>query len=124
MEQNGEISKSDCSTAVASTKIKIGPEVDITRLIKASIEYTEKRINPEAKSDEYYGAAKTTGNEEIASASEKYGVASVTGNYGVANATGESGVASATGCGGVSVATGDYGVANAIAFYGVANATG
>ena len=64
MEQNGEISKSDCSTAVASTKIKIGPEVDITRLIKASIEYTEKRINPEAKSDEYYGAAKTTGNSK------------------------------------------------------------
>nr|DAG63637.1 MAG TPA: hypothetical protein [Caudoviricetes sp.] len=52
VEQSGEISRHSDDTKVASTKIKIGAEINIAGLVKAAIEYTMKRVNPEAKADE------------------------------------------------------------------------
>ena len=44
MEQNGEFSKDGRDTKVASTKIKIGSEIDIAGLVKAAIEYIKKEL--------------------------------------------------------------------------------
>lgn len=88
VEQDGEISKHSDDSKVASTKIKIGAEIDVAGLVKAAIEYTTKRIKPEAKSNEYYGASSATGD---------YGASSATGNYGASSATGDCGASSATG---------------------------
>ena len=62
VEQDGDISKRNDDTKVASTKIKIGAEINIAGLVKAAIEYTLKRVNPEAKSNEDYGASSATGD--------------------------------------------------------------
>ncbi len=57
VEQSGEISRHLDDSKIASTKIKIGAEINIAGLVKAAIEYTVKRIKPEAKKDEDYGAS-------------------------------------------------------------------
>lgn len=77
VEQDGDISKRNDDTKVASTKIKIGAEINIAGLVKAAIEYTLKRVNPEAKSNEDYGASSATGD---------YGASSATGYKGAAEA--------------------------------------
>ena len=104
VEQDGDISKHNDDTKVASTKIKIGAEINIAGLVKAAIEYTLKRVNPEAKSNEDYGASSATGD---------YGASSATGNKGASSATGDYGASSATGNCGASSATGYKGAAEA-----------
>lgn len=51
VEQSGIIDKNDDDTKVASTKIKIGAEINIAGLVKAAIEYTIKRVKPEKNSN-------------------------------------------------------------------------
>ena len=106
VEQSGEISRYSADTKVASTKIKIGAEINIAGLVKAAIEYTMKRVNPEAKADERQGAS------------------SATGDYGASSATGYKGASSATGYKGASSATGDYGASSATGNCGASSATG
>lgn len=60
VEQRGEIQKHNEDTKVASTKIKIGAEISIAGLVKAAIEYTVKRVNKDAESDEKHGASSAT----------------------------------------------------------------
>ena len=115
VEQDGDISKHNDDTKVASTKIKIGAEINIAGLVKAAIEYTLKRVNPEAKSNEDYGASSATGD---------YGASSATGNKGASSATGYKGASSATGYKGASSATGDYGASSATGYKGASSATG
>ena len=115
VEQSGEISRHSDDTKVASTKIKIGAEINIAGLVKAAIEYTMKRVNPEAKADERQGASSATGD---------YGASSATGNYGASSATGYKGASSATGNYGASSATGDYGASSATGYKGASSATG
>ena len=86
VEQSGEIQKHNDDTKVASTKIKIGAEISIASLVKAAIEYTVKRVNKDAESD------------------EKKGVSSATGDCGASSATGTCGASSATGYKGASSA--------------------
>ena len=81
VEQSGELSKNDGDSKVASTKIKIGAELNIAELVKAAVQYTKKRC--------------TQGEGERA-----------TGGYGAASATGYQGAASATGKASVAVASG------------------
>ena len=95
VEQSGEIQKHSEDTKVASTKIKIGAEISIAGLVKAAIEYTVKRVNKDAESDEKYGASSATGT---------YGASSATGTYGASSATGTCGASSATGYKGASSA--------------------
>ena len=73
VEQSGTLSKHSDDSKVASTKIKIGAQISIAGLVKAAIEYTVKRVNPEAKADESQGASSATGN---------CGASSVTGYRG------------------------------------------
>ena len=106
VEQDGEISRNDDDSKVASTKIKIGARLDISGLVKAAIEFTMSKVNPEAKTNEDYGAS------------------SATGEYGASSATGEYGASSATGYKGASSATGDYGASSATGYCGASSATG
>ena len=124
VEQDGDISKHNDDTKVASTKIKIGAEINIAGLVKAAIEYTLKRVNPEAKSNEDYGASSATGYKGASSATGYKGASSATGDKGASSATGNYGASSATGYKGASSATGDYGASSATGDYGASSATG
>ena len=124
VEQSGEISRHSDDTKVASTKIKIGAEINIAGLVKAAIEYTMKRVNPEAKADERQGASSATGDYGASSATGDCGASSATGDYGASSATGDYGASSATGYKGTSSATGDYGASSATGNCGASSATG
>ena len=117
VEQSGELSKNDGDSKVASTKIKIGAELNIAGLVKAAVEYTKERCTQGE-------GERATGTRGAASATGDYGAASATGDYGAASATGYQGAASATGTRGAASATGDYGAASATGDYGAASATG
>lgn len=88
VEQSGEIQKHNDDTKVASTKIKIGAEISIAGLVKAAIEYTVKRVNKDAESDEKHGASSATGD---------YGASSATGYKGASSAEYKDAVAVAWG---------------------------
>ena len=97
VEADGEIDKADDGTKLASTKLKIGAELNIAGLVKASIEYTIKRTKKEAGAVEPYGASSATGN---------YGASSATGNCGASSATGYKGASSADNATAVAIAWG------------------
>ena len=124
VEQSGKIQKHNDYTKVASTKIKIGAEISIAGLVKAAIEYTVKRVNKEAESDENHGASSATGNCGASSATGDYGASSATGYCGASSATGYKGASSATGDYGASSATGNYGASSATGYKGASSATG
>ena len=88
VEQSGEIRKHNDDTKVASTKIKIGAEISIAGLVKAAIEYTVKRVNKEAESDENHGASSATGDYGASSATGYKGASSAEDKYAVAVAWG------------------------------------
>ena len=75
VEQSGEFSKNNDDSKVAFTKIKIGAEISIAGLVKAAIEYTKERADPESSATGDYGASSATGN---------YGASSATGYKGSA----------------------------------------
>ena len=104
VEQSGELSRSDDSSKVASSKIKIGAEISISGLVKAAIEYTRERTMKEE-------GTSATGDRGAASATGDRGAASATGYRGAASATGDRGAASATGKASVAVACGIEGKA-------------
>ena len=87
VEQSGKIDR-DGDTKTASTKIKIGAEINIAGMVKAAIEYTVKRANKETGSDKNYGASSATGN---------CGASSATGYKGASSADDENAVAVAWG---------------------------
>ena len=113
VEQSGKIQKHNEGTKVASTKIKIGAEISIAGIVKAAIEYTAKRVNKEAESDENHGASSATGDYGASSATGDYGASSATGYKGASSATGDYGASSATGICGASSATGYKGASSA-----------
>ena len=123
VEQSGKISR-DGNSKTASTKIKIGAEINIAGMVKAAIEYTVKRTNKETGSDKDYGASSATGDCGASSATGNCGASSATGDYGASSATGDYGASSATGYKGASSATGDYGASSATGNCGASSATG
>ena len=124
VEQSGKIQKHNEDTKVASTKIKIGAEISIAGLVKAAIEYTVKRVNKAAESNEKHGASSATGYKGASSATGYKGASSATGDYGASSATGDYGASSATGYKGASSATGYKGASSATGTYGASSATG
>ena len=99
VEQSGELSNGNDDTKIASTKIKIGAELNIAGLVKAAVEFTTSRCT-QGKGDKatgYQGAASATGYQGAASATGYQGAASATGYQGAASATGKSSVALASG---------------------------
>ena len=99
VEQSGQLSRSDGDSKVASTKIKIGAELNIAGLVKAAIEYTREKSAEEigGHATGYQGAASATGDRGAASATGDQGAASATGYQGAASATGKASVALAAG---------------------------
>lgn len=87
VEQSGKIDR-DGDTKTASTKIKIGAEINIAGMVKAAIEYTVKRANKETGNDKNKGASSATGD---------YGASSATGYKGASSADDENAVAVAWG---------------------------
>ena len=97
VEVSGDIDKNngDKETKVASTKIKIGAEINIAGLVKAAIEYTTKHTKKEQDSSGDYGASSATGYRGASSATGYRGASSATGNCGASSATGNRGTSSA-----------------------------
>ena len=97
VEQEGEFSKrNNGNSKIASTKIKIGAQINIAGLVKAAIEYTTERVKKEVDSDELHGAS------------------SATGNCGASSATGYKGASSATDPESIAVAWGYHGKARGV----------
>jgi hypothetical protein len=129
VEQSGVIAKHDEDTKVASSKIKIGVELNLAGLIKAAIEYTTSRCKPidpasPAWSTEENGAAVETVKNGAATASGYSGAATASGDRGAATASGDSGAATASGYSGAATASGDRGAATASGDRGAATASG
>ena len=124
VEQSGDLSRRGDDSKVASTKMKIGAEINIAGMVKASINYIRERIKEEKGSDDDYGASSATGNCGASSATGYKGASSATGDYGASSATGNCGASSATGNCGASSATGDYGASSATGYKGASSATG
>ena len=124
VEQSGDLSRRGDDSKVASTKMKIGAEINIAGMVKASINYIRERIKEEKGSDDDYGASSATGNCGASSATGYKGASLATGDYGASSATGYCGASSATGYKGASSATGDYGASSATGNCGASSATG
>ena len=121
VEQEGEFSKrNNGDSKIASTKIKIGAQINIAGLVKAAIEYTTERVKKEANADESHGASSATGNFGASSATGYKGASSATGDYGASSATGNCGASSATGYKGASSATDPESIAVAWGYHGKA----
>ena len=95
VEQSGDLSRRGDDSKVASTKMKIGAEINIAGMVKASINYIRERIKEEKGSDDDYGASSATGYKGASSATGDYGASSATGDYGASSATGYKGASSA-----------------------------
>ena len=129
VEQSGVIAKHDEDTKVASSKIRIGVELNLAGLIKAAIEYTTSRCKPidpasPAWSTEENGAAVETAKNGAATASGYRGAATASGYRGAATASGYRGAATASGDSGAATASGDRGAATAEGRHSVATASG
>ena len=124
VEQSGKIAKNSGDSKISSTKIKIGPRLSITGLVKAAIDFTMSRIRTEAKSDEDYSATSSSGICSVASSTGSHSVASSTSDYCAASSTGRCSVASST-CGySVASSTGSNSVASSTGRCSVASSTG
>lgn len=85
VEQEGEFSKrNNGDSKIASTKIKIGAQINIAGLVKAAIEYTTERVKKEADSDESHGASSATGDYGASSATDPESIAVAWGYHGKA----------------------------------------
>ena len=104
VEQSGDLSRRGDDSKVASTKMKIGAEINIAGMVKASINYIRERIKEEKGSDDDYGASLATGDYGASSATGYCGASLATGDYGASSATGNCGASSATGYKGASSA--------------------
>ena len=129
VEQSGVIAKHDEDTKVASSKIRIGVELNLAGLIKAAIEYTTSRCKPidpasPAWSTEENGAAVETAKNGAATASGYRGAATASGYSGAATASGDRGAATASGDSGAATASGDRGAATVSGDSGAATASG
>lgn len=82
VEQSGKISEHFDDSKIASTKMKIGAEINIAGMVKAAIEYTMKRTKKNKGCDEDYGAASSTGYKGAAEATDSESVAVAWGYKG------------------------------------------
>ena len=98
VEQSGKIDDSE-SDKVCSSKIRIGAELDIRGLVKASVSFVKERCTNECNADP--GKPATAGYSGAATAGDRG--AATAGDYGAATARGKA----STGSNGLSVARGN-----------------
>jgi hypothetical protein len=120
VEQSGTLSRHNEDSKVASSKIKIGVELNLAGLIKAAVEYTFARAKPIDPESPAY----STDENGLATASGDSGAATASGYSGAATASGDSGAATASGYSGAATASGDSGAATASGRHSVAMASG
>jgi hypothetical protein len=119
VEGFGEISTDEKDSKVAVSKIKIGAEINLHRLIESGIKFiferttlTKTTTNSEsakqASNSGNRGAASNSGNSGAASNSGYSGAASNSGDRGAASNSGYSGAASNSGDSGAALTTGSY----------------
>jgi hypothetical protein len=82
VEQSGDLSRRGDDSKVASTKMKIGAEINIVGMVKASINYIRERIKEEKGSDDAYGASSATGYKGASSAKDPESIAIAWGYKG------------------------------------------
>lgn len=99
VEQDGQISKDGSDTKVSSSKIKIGAQLDIAGLVKASFEFVKLKAD---KSNSNYSEVDKNLNESVGNGSAN----SATGDRSANSATGDGSANSATGYGAANVTTG------------------
>ncbi|VWD49581.1 hypothetical protein BLA17378_08619 [Burkholderia aenigmatica] len=120
VEQSGTLARHGDDSKIASSKIKIGVELNLAGLIKAAVEYTFSRAKPiDPKSPAY-----STAENGLATASGDSGAATASGDSGAATASGYSGAATASGYSGAATASGNRGAATASGYSGAATASG
>jgi hypothetical protein len=129
VEALGDIDKENNSdTKIATNKIKIGAEINIESLTKASIDFIYERVKKDNKKsahkEEKETIASNTGDSSVASNTGDRSVASNTGDSSVASNTGYRSVASNTGNTSVASNTGDRSVASNTGYRSVASNTG
>ena len=112
VEQSGDISRHDDDSKIASTKMRIGAQLNIAGIVNAAIKYTKEKvektcIESKAATAGYYGAA-TAGDSGAATAGDRG--AATAGDRGAATA-GYYGAATAGYYG--AATAGDYGAATA-----------
>ena len=106
VEQDGELSKRNDDSKVASTKIRIGAEIGIPGLVKAQIEYVKSHCTNECNAEP--GKPATAGEYGAATAGR---CGAATAGYSGAATAGESGAATAGNSG--AATAGDRGAATA-----------
>ena len=105
VEQSGKIDGSE-SDKVCSSKIRIGAELDIRGLVKASVSFVKERCTNECNAEP--GKPATAGDYGAATAGDS---GAATAGYSGAATAGYSGAATAGNCG--AATAGDYGAATA-----------
>ena len=116
VEQDGQLSRDDNDSKVASTKIKIGAEIGIPGLVKAQIEWVRSKCTNENNAEP--GKPATAGDSGAATAG--YRGAATAGYRGAATA-GDSGAATA---GNYGAATAGYSGAATAGYRGAATSRG
>ena len=114
VEQDGELSKHDGDSKVASTKIKIGVELGLKGLIQAGVSFILDKVNwkaDAATNTGYRSAATNTGDRSAAVNTGDYSAAVNSGDYSAAMNTGYRSAAVNTGDYSAAVNSGDYSAA-------------
>jgi hypothetical protein len=126
VKQSGSLSRHDEDTKIASARITIDAEIDLTGLIQAAVKWVFARAKwvdgPVATGD--YEAATASGDHGAATASGDHGAATASGDHGAATASGDHGAATASGDQGAATASGHHGAATASGYYGAATSSG
>ena len=125
-DQYGEIDRHDDDSKIASSKIKIGAEINIKSIIDMSIKFMFSRVKWGKEnniSDREKGAI-ATGDSSASSATGDRSASSATGDRSASSATGYGSASSATGDSSASSATGDSSASSATGYGSASSATG
>ena len=133
--QSGDIARHGPDTKVASARITIEAELNLTELIHSAVKWVFDRAkwaegpvatgdNEGATASGVCGAATASGVCGAATASGTRGAATASGYQGAATASGYQGAATASGVCGAATASGDQGAATASGTHGAATASG
>ena len=127
VEQSGRIDRNDGDSKVASTKIKIGAEIDIVGMVKAGVKFILDKVdftNTPATNTGDRSAATNTGNRSAATNTGDQSAATNTGDRSAATNTGDQSAATNTGYESAATNTGDHSAATNTGYESAATNTG
>ena len=106
VEADGEISRADGDSKVASTKIRIGAEIGLSGLVKAGVSFILEKAKDTKKDTGYHSAATNTGYRSAATNTGDYSAATNTGDHSAATNTGNCSAAAVEGKESIAIVTG------------------